>query len=262
MLGNLRGKGAVLTGPTTPLSVAVARRLGNEGAYLVFTGPDSGDDKYIRALMAQFRHCSALIEADLSEPDGVAQAIERAERLAGQVDLVIHTLGAPEPEERGYALVIRNSTAPLRAALTCTRGAMDYMRGRREAQILHLVSASQIGAMEVEKVALMRLREAWGPRKSSPVTLSAIYFDEAASFPPPRENREARILESFTGRLLEEEGWMDQVMLEREIGDMVVGVCCDRLPGRPDGPVRSFGFQPGFRALSAPDEELLAAMIA
>src|SRR5688500_10694624 len=128
MQGNLRGKGAVLTGPTTPLSVTVARRLGNEGAFLVFTGPDLDDDKNIRSLRAQFRHCSAVLEADLSDPEGVARAIERAERLAGQVDLVIHTLGAPEPEERGYALVIRNSTAPLRAALTCTRGAMDYMQ--------------------------------------------------------------------------------------------------------------------------------------
>src|SRR5687768_18581571 len=87
MLGNLRGKGAVLTGPTTPLSVAVARRLGNEGAYLVFTGPDSGDDKYIRALMAQFRHCSALIEADLSEPDEIGRAScrERVERAVAAV---------------------------------------------------------------------------------------------------------------------------------------------------------------------------------
>ena len=263
MLGNLRGKGAVLTGPTTPLSAAVARRLGNEGAYLVFTGPDPGDDKNIRSLMAQFRHRAGVIEADLSEPDGVARAIERAERLVGQVDLVIHTLGSPEPEERGYALVIRNSTAPLRAALTCTRGAMDYMRGRREAQILHLVSASQIGAMEVEKVALSRLQQAWGPQMSSPVSLSAIYFDESASLPPFSEKqRDARILESFTGRLLEEDGWADRVLLEREIGDMVVGVCCGTVSGQPEGPVRAFGFHPGSRRLTDSDQDMMVAMMA
>ena len=260
MLGNLRGKGAVLTGPTTALSITVARRLGNEGAFLVFAGPDSGEDKHVRSLMAQFRNCAALLDADLSDPDGVGRAIERAERLAGQVDLVIHTLGAPEMEERGYALVMRNSTAPLRAALTCTRGAMDYMRGRQEAQILHLVSAAEIGAMEVEKVALMRLREAWGLQMSAPVTLSAIYFDESASLPPPRENREARLLESFTGRLLEEDGWAEQVMLEREIGDMVVGVCCGSVFGRREGPVRAFGFHPGSRSLTDSDQDMMVAM--
>ena len=260
MSGNLRGKGAVLTGPATPLSVTVARRLGNEGAFLVFAGPAAARDEHVRELMAQFRQHAAVVESDLSEPERVALAIAEAERLAGRVDLVIHTLGAPEPEERGFALVLRNSTAPLRDALTCTRGAMDYMSGRHDAQILHLISASQIGAMEVEKVTLDRLREAWGVRKTAPVTLSAIYFDESATLPRPSERPEARILESFTARLLEEDGWSERVMLERDIGDMVVGVCCGSAPGLPSGPVRSLGFHHGRRALPSTDEEMFSLM--
>jgi len=52
------------------------------------------------------------------------------------------------------------------------------------------------------------------------------------------------------------------VMLERGIGDMVVGVCCGSAPGLPAGPVRSLGFHHGPRNLASADEMTMFSLMA
>jgi len=258
MQGRLCGRGAVLTGPMTPLSAMVARRLGNEGAFLAFTGLGTAGCEMVQSLLYQFRDRSMCIEANLSDPGEVADALGQAERAAGPMELVVHTLGptqasAPEGiEKAGHALVVRSSNAPLRTALSCTRGAMDYMRGRKGAHIVHLVSVAHIGAMEVEKVALARLQNAWGRRPNGSVRLSAILLEGESVLSGRSNQGAARILESFTGRLLEEDDWIRDVLMEREVGDLVLNVCKGTMS-------RAAGWAP---AVSGAAGELMFSMVA
>ncbi len=248
----LAGKVALMTGAPTPLSLTVARRLGNEGARIAFIGRKVSRDAGIQALLYQFRRESLCLDADLSDPAAVEAILSCVEEAFGSVDLVVHTLGEPEPqpESRGGGLVIRNSTAPLTAALTTTRGAMNHMQRRQSGHIVHLVSGDQIGAVEVERRALSGLRQQWGlPGGSTAVALSAIYFDEAASLPGVSPDQgEPRVLEIYTGRAIEEDEWMRRVLLEHEIGNLVMRVCnhpSEMFPGR----VESFDLPVGVHAV-------------
>src|SRR5436305_8993622 len=119
----LAGKVVLLTGSPTPLSLTVARRLGNEGAALAFVGTRVSRDTGVQALLYQFRRESVCVDTDISDPQAMEAAMMAVEEELGPVELVIHTLGAPEPLSLPQTgdLVIKNSTAPLVAALTCTR---------------------------------------------------------------------------------------------------------------------------------------------
>ena len=205
-------------------------------------------------MMAQFRESVTAIDSELTASDDVADAIEAAERCACRMNLVVHTLSAPEPAESGDALIVRNSMAPLQTALTCTQGAMKYMSGRSDAQMMHLIPAQEIGAIEVEKEALRRLRDAWSSYRANPIALSALYLEQSIPYAAARP-RTDRILEQFTDRLLEEDSWTHRVMVEQEIGDLVMRIWLDQYhSGTP--PVRSYRAAPGA------DDRLLVSLAA
>jgi len=255
----LSGQVALFTGPATPLAVTVARRLGNAGVRLAFAGPRAGRQSELRPLLCQFRRDIVCLDADLTTAEAAQDVVAQVEGLFGQVDLFIHTLGnasvdcfeMPHPAAAALAL---SSGGPLVNALICSSGAIRHMASRHHGHVLHLVARSAVGAMEVEKLVLSRLQEAW-TRDGAPgnVALSTIYFEELAPLmltgdSEPAGASEPRLLESFTAGLLAEDDWMSRVALEREIGSLVMRVC-----SRPEfaagGAVHTFDF-PAARELA------------
>jgi hypothetical protein len=123
-----------------------------------------------------------------------------------------------------------------------------------------------VGATEVELRVLSALEADWA-RDGMPrnLTMSAIYFDDVAPLTPPTPyplpgltavsaarlprsigappqmayDQEPRLLEQHGMRLLEEDNWIARVMLEREIGRLVLDVCARR-SGATAGAVQSF----------------------
>jgi hypothetical protein len=247
----LNGQVALFTGPLTPLTLTVARWLGNAGVRLALAGPRIGADPGLQPLLYQFRRDTFCFDVDLSDPQTVHDIAEQTERVLGGLDMLIHTLGGAQAErcvdllDPGARAVVWNGSPPLRAALTCSNGAMRFMARRQHGHVLHLVTRADVGALEVERLVLKRLQQSWQqhgvPRN---VTMSAVYFEEVAALLPPASasNRpEPRLLEMFTERLVEEEGWIRKVMLEREIGSLIQNICRG-LDGVSPGRIQSFDF--------------------
>jgi hypothetical protein len=249
----LCGQVAILTGPPTPLSLTVARHLGNTGVRLVFAGRNISENRELLAVINQFRRDALCFDADLNDVREVRAVLEAVERSFARVDMLIHNLGGGQGEWRVVrsTALVWNGGAPLHTALTCSSGALQHMAERRHGHIVHLVTRDEVGALEVEQLVLSRLQQTWmqdGP--PSNVVMSTVYFAEIASLLPGNSpRREERVVESSWDRVLEEDDWAARVILERQIGDLFLEVCRQR-PASADA-LQSFDFSGGGRKQDA-----------
>jgi len=226
----------IFTGAVTPISITVARWMGNEGAQLVFAGSNISAEGALQPLLYQFRDGLVCIDTSLESTDAVQDVVSNVEQAYGPVELLFHTLGGPRPctpidafsSTPGSDLAMCGS-APLMSALTCSSAAIRHMARTRQGHVIHLITRADVGAIEVEEIVLERLRnhiraEGYG----SSVQMSAIYFEDVASLQLPGSASvldDERLMQECAGRLVEEDGWIRRVMLERAIGDMVKQVC-------------------------------------
>lgn len=235
MQDDLAGQVALFTGAVNPITVTVARWLGNEGVRLVFAGPNIDGDPHLEPLLYQFRRSVLCLDAGVEEPADVQRLVAEVEGALGRVDMVFHTLGSLRQSIAldAFSLgpgtdVALQSAAPLVSALTCSSGAIRHMSRRDRGHMIHLVTRAEVGAIEVEHMVLDRVRGLLAQeRTGGKVRMSAIYFDGAAArqIAGPASVYESRLMEENTARLVEEDGWIGRVMTERAIGDMVRQVC-------------------------------------
>jgi NAD(P)-dependent dehydrogenase (short-subunit alcohol dehydrogenase family) len=96
-----RGKVALVTGASSGIGLAVAERLGAEGAQLVIVGApeDAGDLERaadgLRARGVELEH----LTADISEEIAAREAIELAGSRFGQLDVLVNNAGVAYSEE-------------------------------------------------------------------------------------------------------------------------------------------------------------------
>jgi hypothetical protein len=258
---------ALFTGPATPLTVTVARELGNAGYALGFARASRGPAGALRPILSQFKDRVACVEADPADRESMETAAAEVERRLGPVDLFVHTLGAAAWDCFADAETGATATrGPLFTAVACSRVAAWHAAKRDNGHIVHLVTRDDVGAAEVELRVLSALQADWA-RDGMPrnLTMSAIYFDDVAPLipsapfprpgvtavgagrqvrsigaPPQRaQDQEPRLLEQHGMRLMDEDNWIARVMLEREIGRLVLDVCSRRSAGA-SGAVQSF----------------------
>jgi len=227
MHSRLGGQVVLFTGGMTEVAMAVARRMGREGLRLAFLSQAPVPGSELDALLRQFRPNAVLIQGSSWDPAAMGRALEEAEERLGPVSLMVHTLGPPDDRCEPGGVVLRATSTPLTAALSCSRTAADHMAARRCGHILHLVAESQIGATEVEQLALEDLRRAWqGWTAPGSVALSAIFFQESATLPPPPEGGgERSLLERYGAQLFDEEDRAERFELEERIGALVMEIC-------------------------------------
>src|SRR2546429_7906309 len=89
-MGLLAGKGALITGGTTGLGLAVAERFLAEGARVVITGRDPGlGERAGQALGPGAR----FMAADAGDPEAVAASVSAAAEHLGGLDVLVNNAG-------------------------------------------------------------------------------------------------------------------------------------------------------------------------
>ncbi|WP_219415083.1 SDR family oxidoreductase [Pseudonocardia nigra] len=89
----LQGRVALVPGSTSGLGLAVAQALAAEGAHVVLAGRRG---EQVRA-EAERLPSAIGVEADITEPDGAATLVARAEEEFGPVDVLVLNGGGPPP---------------------------------------------------------------------------------------------------------------------------------------------------------------------
>ena len=89
----LTGKSALVTGGTSGIGLAIARRLGEEGCTLMICGRDATRlAAALRTLRGDDIHCNGVI-ADMTVPAQVATLVQSTIASAGRLDIVVSNAG-------------------------------------------------------------------------------------------------------------------------------------------------------------------------
>ncbi len=143
--GKLAGKVALVTGSTSGIGLAIARRLASAGAKVMLNG--FGEPSAIKALEVEL---GALHDgADLSDPAAIARMMERCAAELGAPDILVNNAGIQHvaavhefPPDKWDAVIAVN----LSAVFHTTRLALPAMVGRGWGRIINTASAHSIVA--------------------------------------------------------------------------------------------------------------------
>ena len=148
---SLNGKTALVTGSTSGIGLAIARRLAADGANLFMNGV--GDEAENRRLAddlaAEFGVKAAFSPADMSKPAEIEAMAKEALKTFGTVDILVNNAGiqhvAPVdefPPETWDAIIAIN----LSSAFHCTRLLLPGMKRAGWGRIVNTASAHALAA--------------------------------------------------------------------------------------------------------------------
>ncbi len=141
----LSGKTALVTGSTSGIGLGIAQALAAEGAYIVFNGfGDAAEIAKLQQATAQdFQVETLYCNADMTQPDEIAQMMQDAAARFGSVDILVNNAGIQHvaniedfPIERWDAVIAINLTS----AFHTTRLALPKMREKNWGRIINIAS--------------------------------------------------------------------------------------------------------------------------
>ena len=148
---SLAGKGAVVTGASKGIGVAIAETLASAGADLVVTGRDAAGLADVQARVeALGRRCSTVL-ADLGDAGEAMRAAREAEAALPAVDILVNNAGVALCEPLLDASVDdfdRTLAVNLRAPFVVARTLAPAMIARRSGKIINISSAASRGGLE------------------------------------------------------------------------------------------------------------------
>ncbi|MDW8312565.1 MAG: 3-hydroxybutyrate dehydrogenase [Burkholderiales bacterium] len=142
----LASRVALVTGSTSGIGLAIARRLAAAGAEVVLNG--FGDPADIERLRDEIAEAAGVrvhyVPADLAKPAEARALVEQALAICGRLDVLINNAGiqhvapvAEFPDERWEAVLAIN----LSAAFYTTKAALPDMQKRGWGRIINIASA-------------------------------------------------------------------------------------------------------------------------
>ena len=147
----LKGKVVVVTGSTSGIGLAIARRLAALGVDVALNAQtDTAEDRAAAETLARDHGVRAVhLKADMASPDDARRLVADAEAALGSVDILVNNAGiqhvAPVdrfPTERWDAILAVN----LSAAFHTSAAAIPSMRERGWGRIVNIASAHGLRA--------------------------------------------------------------------------------------------------------------------
>ena len=141
---DLSGKGALVTGATGGIGEEIARVLHGAGAKVVISGTRR---EKLEELAGELRENVFMAPCNLSGREEVNALFDRAEELAGQIDIVVNNAGITRDNlfmrmtDEEWDEVIRVN---LTATFAICRGALKAMMRRRYGRIINMSSISGV----------------------------------------------------------------------------------------------------------------------
>src|SRR5438477_511400 len=144
----LAGRGAVVTGGSRGIGLAVARALAEAGAAVVVAarGPD-GLEAAARALCAAGRRAWA-VPCDVADPEGVRTLAREAETRLGHVDILVNNAGISHSAsvqkttlEDWQRILTANATGPF----LCIQAFLPGMLARGWGRVVNIASVAGLG---------------------------------------------------------------------------------------------------------------------
>jgi 3-hydroxybutyrate dehydrogenase len=142
----LSGKTALVTGSTSGIGLGIAHALAAEGANIVFNGFGDAAEiaKLQQATAKDYQVETLYCNADMTQPDEIAQMMQDAAARFGSVDILVNNAGIQHvaniedfPVERWDAVIAINLTS----AFHTTRLALPKMREKNWGRIINIASA-------------------------------------------------------------------------------------------------------------------------
>lgn len=142
---SLKGKVALVTGSTSGIGHAVAKRLAEQGANIMING--IADDAVVKAALAEIEALgvkAAFCGADLSTAEGAEELVREAEKALGPVDVLVNNAGIQHtdliedfPPEKWDFILSLMLTSPYHLIRHTIKG----MKSRGWGRIVNIASA-------------------------------------------------------------------------------------------------------------------------
>ena len=145
-MNKLEGKVIVVTGGSRGIGLAIAQRLGKEGARLVLV---ARHEAALREAGEEVPGGATVIKADITQPRQVERLFRTVERRMGQLDILINNAGVFtfKPFESTSLDEWRcNIETNLTALFLCTHAALPLLCRNRSAHLVNILSVSSVHA--------------------------------------------------------------------------------------------------------------------
>jgi len=148
---DLKGKTAVVTGSTSGIGLAIARKMAGAGANIVINGFGAAPDieKERAAIESDFKVKCVYSAADMTKPEEIAGMVALGEKTFGSVDVLVNNAGIQFvspieefPIDKWNAIIAIN----LSSAFHGIRAAVPGMKKRKWGRIINTASAHSLVA--------------------------------------------------------------------------------------------------------------------
>lgn len=135
---------ALVTGSTSGIGLAVARRYAAKGYNVIFNGLEANGAEIAQAVADEFRIEHLFFPANMADPEQIRAMAEKSLEHFGSVDILVNNAGiqfvspvADFPENRWDAIIDIN----LNAAFHMTKALWPAMEANRFGRIINMASA-------------------------------------------------------------------------------------------------------------------------